>query len=641
MKMAYQVLFLVASVLFFLLDLFILLTSKSFESKRNKFSFLFALTGFVLIVASYVEVLLAFLNNDYSFANVYSYSSSNLSLFSKVYASWAGAGSSMLLLSLMLGIAYISLRTTALRKPNKFKVDTSRIFSFVLIIFIFVTLLMNPFESLATVASEGLGLNPQLQSPWMAIHPPIIFSAYTFIVLAYVLTLSSIKNGREIEKSRLFQISTYAGWILLTLGITLGGVWAYEVLGWGGYWAWDPVETASLLPWLLLTAYYVVKKLTKSKLALTREFMIMLVFSSLVLLSALTRGGFKQSVHSYAISAVGPVMLGFAASMIFYFFYLRSSRKLAIFKIDVEKTSLRSRSFTLGFWSLIFISVVCLVGLAFSSFSYSTFTFPFVLLFIVSLLGLTLKENTHYLRLLALVIAAVGIGVALMLTSFLNLNPLAALTSPLLLLCFSAFLVKLASSVRQKTRRTIGQDVLGIAMIILLIGIFLSAGAKTATTIENITPSIQTSALDLKIQLDDLTISNSSSTVYNDQTGSLLSEFSTIKARATIQQSTAAYVGIVSADFYPNYGLVLRPLIVATSTGDIYLHFEASEALYDSLVNAYFGNSTLPKAVNLTVQESPMIFLVWSGVGLMIVGMVIQFVNDFKSKKVALIVTQK
>ena len=633
--MAYQVLFLVASVLFFLLDLFILLTSKSFESKRNKFSFTFALIGFVLIVASYVEVLLAFLNNDYSFANVYSYSSSNLSLFSKVYASWAGAGSSMLLLSLMLGIVYLLLRITALKKPNKFRINTSQIFSFVLIIFIFVTLLMNPFESLATVASEGLGLNPQLQSPWMAIHPPIIFSAYTFIVLAYVLTLSSVKNGREIEKSRLFKISSYAGWILLTLGIALGGVWAYEVLGWGGYWAWDPVETASLLPWLLLTAYFIVKKLTKSKLALTREFMIMLVFSSLVLLSALTRGGFKQSVHSYAVSAVGPVMLGFAASMILYFFYLRNVRKLAIFRIEVEKGSLRSRSFTLGFWSLIFISVVCLVGLAFANFSYSTFTFPFVLLFIVSLLGLTFSEKAHYLRLLLLVIIAIGIGVALMLTGFLNLNPLTALITPLLLICFSAFLVKLLSSIKQKTRRTIGQDVLGIAIIILLIGIFFSAGAKTTTTIESVTPNIQTSALDLEIQLHDFTISNSSSTVYNDQTGSLLSEFSTIRAIASIQQSTNAYVGVVSADFYPNYGLVLKPLIIATSTGEIYMHFEASEALYNALVNTYFGNSTLPETVSLTVQESPLIFLVWSGVGLMIVGMVIQFVNDFKSKKVA------
>lgn len=633
--MAYQVLFLVASVLFFLLDLFILLTSKSFESKRNKFSFTFALIGFVLIVASYVEVLLAFLNNDYSLANVYSYSSSNLSLFSKVYASWAGAGSSMLLLSLMLGIVYLLLRITALKKPNKFRINTSQIFSFVLIIFIFVTLLMNPFESLATVASEGLGLNPQLQSPWMAIHPPIIFSAYTFIVLAYVLTLSSVKNGREIEKSRLFKISSYAGWILLTLGIALGGVWAYEVLGWGGYWAWDPVETASLLPWLLLTAYFIVKKLTKSKLALTREFMIMLVFSSLVLLSALTRGGFKQSVHSYAVSAVGPVMLGFAASMILYFFYLRNVRKLAIFRIEVEKGSLRSRSFTLGFWSLIFISVVCLVGLAFANFSYSTFTFPFVLLFIVSLLGLTFSEKAHYLRLLLLVIIAIGIGVALMLTGFLNLNPLTALITPLLLICFSAFLVKLLSSIKQKTRRTIGQDVLGIAIIILLIGIFFSAGAKTTTTIESVTPNIQTSALDLEIQLHDFTISNSSSTVYNDQTGSLLSEFSTIRAIASIQQSTNAYVGVVSADFYPNYGLVLKPLIIATSTGEIYMHFEASEALYNALVNTYFGNSTLPETVSLTVQESPLIFLVWSGVGLMIVGMVIQFVNDFKSKKVA------
>ena len=82
--------------------------------------------------------------------------------------------------------------------------------------------------------------------------------------------------------------------MLLTLGIALGGVWAYEVLGWGGYWAWDPVETASLLPWLLLTANFIVEQLSKNKKSFTREFIILTTFASLVFLSALTRGGFTS-----------------------------------------------------------------------------------------------------------------------------------------------------------------------------------------------------------------------------------------------------------------------------------------------------------------------------------------------------------
>ena len=232
--MAYEVLLLVGAALFFLLDLFLMSKSKTNNNQKTKYGFLVPLFGFVLIIASYLVILAAFLRNDFSFVGVYSYSSSSVPALSKLYSSWAGAGGSMLFLTVMLSTAYLCLRITALRKPDKFKITTSQLFCFVLLVFIIVTLLMNPYETLSIVPSEGRGLNPQLQSIWMAIHPPIVFSAYTFIVLAFVLTLASIKTGRDIESSNLLNGSTYAGWILLTLGIALGGVWAYEVLGWGG-----------------------------------------------------------------------------------------------------------------------------------------------------------------------------------------------------------------------------------------------------------------------------------------------------------------------------------------------------------------------------------------------------------------------
>jgi cytochrome c biogenesis factor len=628
--MEYEIFFLVAAALFFLLDFALLSTSKLVNKRKSQLGFAVAFCGVFVIIISYIVILRAFIGNDFSFVGVYSYSSSSASFFSKLYASWAGAGGSMLFLTVLLSIVYLALRILALRKPDRFNVSACQVFSFVLLVFIIVCLLMNPFERLSSTPVEGRGLNPQLQSLWMAIHPPIVFSAYAFVVLAYVLTLASVKTGREMDASKLFKVSTYMGWILLTLGIALGGVWAYEVLGWGGYWAWDPVETASLLPWLLLTAYFIVRMISKSKSNLTREFMIMVTFSSLVFLSALTRGGFTQSVHSYAVSVVGPVMLGFALGMIGYFFYLKKGRRLPLFKLDVDKSSLTSRSFSVGFWALILIGVVCLIGLAFSNFAYSLWTFPFVLIFAISLIGFSLDGRTHYARILLIVVIFLAVGVGFSFFGFSGVNFLTTLTVPLLLVAFSLLLYKLLRSIRRKSLRMFGQTLLNVAIIILLLGVFISAGAKTAVTIHAVRANAQVEAMQLNFQLSNLRLSNSSSEVYNEEVAAIIPEYSTVEANVRVQESGKAYEGTLVASFYPNYGLVLKPLIITTVTGDIYMHFEYSDSLYNTLVNTYVGNSTVPDEVSITAQYSPMVYMVWGGVALMLVGMSVQFASDLK-----------
>jgi cytochrome c biogenesis factor len=632
-QMDYDVLLLFGAAVFVLVDIMLLATSKSGDKRKNASGLVAATVAFGLIISAYVLLLQAFISSNFRVVSVYSYSSSGASLLSKVYASWAGAGGSMLFLTILLSIVYFALRLLAFRKPDNFNKSTCQVFGFVLLVFILVCLLRNPFESYMDIPIEGRGLNPQLQSFWMAIHPPIVFSAYTFVVLAYALTLASVKTGKEVDTSKLFKTSTYAAWMLLTLGIALGGVWAYEVLGWGGYWAWDPVETASLLPWLFLTAYFFVKAISNSKLSLTREFTIMITFASLVFLSALTRGGFTQSVHSYALSAVGPVMLGFALAMIAYFFYLKKNRRLPLFKLSVNKSSLASRSFSLGFWALILISAVCLIGLAFTNFAYSYWTFPFVLIFVIALIGFSLDEKTHYARLLLIVLVALGIGVAVTLIGFPNVNPLTMFSVPLLAVAFSTLFYRILKSVRRKSLTLFGQGFLSIAIIVLLLGIFLSAGAKTTITIDNVKTNTQVEAMQLGIQLFNLRISNSSTEVYNKQVGAVIPEYSTIQAEVTVQQSEKTYDGTLIASFYPNYGLVINPLIITTETGDIYLHLEYSDSLYNALVDVYSGNSTVPDNVSVTVQYSPMIYLVWAGVALMLIGMSIQFAGELLPQK--------
>lgn len=620
----------VASTLI-LIDILLPFSPSFFCKRLSKYTLAFSTLALILIVGVYIQLLLAFVNNDFSFSNVYSFSSSNLPVLSKVYASWAGAGGSMLLLSITLSFFYFGSKLAAYKKPEKFQISYSQILGFVVLIFLIVTLLRNPFELLPTAAVEGLGLNPQLQSFWMAIHPPIVFSAYAFVVLAFALTVASLRTNQDLEKNILFKISTYAAWILLTIGIALGGVWAYAVLGWGGYWAWDPVETASLLPWLLLTGYFLTRTLSKHKTSLTQETMIMLTFASLVFLSALTRGGLTQSVHSYATSAIGPVMLSFAAIMVGLFFFFARGKKKSFFKLETKRTSLVSRSSYVAFLALTLISIVCLVGLAFSDFPYSYLTYPFVLLFVISLVGFSLDDKTHYARQFLIVVASIIVGVGLSVAGVFSVNILLTLTTPLFAVVFALMLYRIVKSARRKTM--LWQRLFGLAVIVMLIGVFVSAGAKTSQTITDVKPNIPTEALDMTLEISNLKVVNATSEVYSPQAQSVLPQYSAVTADVTIQQSGATYAGEISASFYPNYGLALTPLIISTATGDLYVHMEIDQELYDILTAQLTGNSTTPTVVSLTAQNIPLVYLVWVGVTLMVASMAMEFVVDLRQTR--------
>jgi cytochrome c-type biogenesis protein CcmF len=629
--MDFEVFFLIMASLLLLLDITLLSTTKLTAKRKKECAFSAAFLTFALIILSYAMLLQAFVNNDFSFVGVYSSSSSSASLLSKIYSSWAGAGGSMLFLTVLLSIFYLALRILAFKNPNKLNVITCQVFGVVLFVFIIICLLRNPFERFPVSPAEGIGLNPQLQSVWMAIHPPIVFSAYAFAVLAFALTIASIKTDRELDDSKLFKASTYAAWLLLTIGIALGGLWAYEVLGWGGYWAWDPVETASLLPWIFLVAYFAVKNISDSKKSLTRELMIMITFASLVFLSALTRGGLTQSVHSYAVSAIGPIMLTFAVGMVVYFFYVAKSKRKPLFQLNIDRASLSSRSSYLGFWALILIAVVCLVGLAFPGFAYNYWTYPFVVLFIVALIGYSFNEKTHYARQLLIVAVSLVAGVAISMTGLASVNILVTLTIPLLLVAFFCLIYKLTKTIRR--RSLLGQTIFGLAVIVLLLGVFMSAGAKTIVTLNDVKINAPQKAMQFDIVVTGIYIENSAAQVYNSQANVVIPEYSIIKADVTMHDSDRTYQGSLSASLYPNYGLVIKPLIITTETGDLYVHIEFTDSLYNNLKQASSGNSVAPNEVAISVQNSSLIYLVWLGVVLMAIAISIQFASDLSSQK--------
>jgi cytochrome c biogenesis factor len=606
--------------------------SKRNEKRRGSYGVYAVILAFALIVISYAMFLQAFIGNNFSFIEVYSYSSSSLPLMSKVYASWGGARGSMLFLTLILSAFYLALRLYAYKIRNKFNVTASQVFSIIVIVFLAICLVKNPFEQFAMAPVEGRGLNPQLQTLWMAIHPPIVFAAYAFVLLAYTLTLASMKADKEIGSSKIFRASTILAWLLLTLGIALGGVWAYEVLGWGGYWGWDPVETASLLPWLFLTAYFLFNSIFKYR-SLTREFVILITFASLVFLSALTRGGFTQSVHSYAISPVAPIMIAFSFGMIGYFFYLKRVERKPLFKLEVEKTSVAQSSF-IGFWALILIAIVCFVGLAFPDFSYNLWTFPFVMAVVAALIGCSFTEKTPFVRLLLIVIATLAAGLFMVLIQFPAINGLAVLSLPLLSVAFLAVFYKLIRVARKKSVKLFAESLMYLGIIVLLIGVFVSAGAKSTQTITDVKPHTPVEALGVRLEIGNFTVSNSQSNVYSEQVDDAVSEYSSVSSDVTIQYLGKTYQKNLCASFYPNYGLAIRPLIITTETGDVYLHFDYSDAMYESLTQVFMGNTVVPENVNVTVQTSPLIYLVWAGTALMVVSISLQAAADLAKKGV-------
>jgi cytochrome c biogenesis factor len=169
---------------------------------------------------------------------------------------------------------------------------------------------------------------------------------------------------------------------------------------------------------------------------------------------------------------------------------------------------------------------------------------------------------------------------------------------------------------------------------VLLIGIFVSAGGKSTETITNVESGISYPfSSGVTIETGAFTASNSSSTVYNEELDAVVLEYSSVTGDVTIQYLGKTYHSSLSANFYPNYGLVIRPSIMSTESGDVYLHLAYTAELYDSLTQTLTGNNIAPESISVAVQVSPLIYLVWAGVALMVFGISLQAAIDVTQKR--------
>ena len=327
-----------------------------FTSERTILSVCF------LVFLSTFSLFSSLLNSDFNVDYVARYSSIETPIIYKFTAIWAGQSGSLLFWLFILS-GYVAL--VVIQNKNKHQklmpfviITLSSIQLFFLILVNFVA---NPFIPAEAnfVIENGLGLNPLLQNPTMAIHPPILYLGYVGFSVPFAFAIAALCS-KELNTSWLQTIRrwTLFTWLALGIGILLGGWWAYNELGWGGYWAWDPVENASLMPWLTATAFIhsIIIQEKKNMLKMWNMILILITFTLCIFGTFLTRSGIVSSVHSFTASSLGPIFLAFVFLILFVCIYLLTTRSKYL-KSEKKLESFASRESGFLFNNVIFVSI--------------------------------------------------------------------------------------------------------------------------------------------------------------------------------------------------------------------------------------------------------------------------------------------
>ncbi|HWT23139.1 MAG TPA: heme lyase CcmF/NrfE family subunit [Solirubrobacteraceae bacterium] len=322
----------------------------------------YALAGVLVVAFAVLEA--AFARTDLSFALVASHSSTTTPLFYRLTAVWSSQEGSLLLWVLLLSLwSSAVLFATRRRLREVAPYATAVLLGFGAFFCALLVFLESPFDRLAVPPAEGVGLNPLLRHPSMMIHPPMLYSGYTLFAVPFAFAVGALITGRLgsewIRRTRPF---TLAAWFLLGIGIVLGARWSYSELGWGGYWAWDPVENASLMPWLTGTAF-LHSVMIQEKRGMLKVWNVSLVLATGVLAilgTFLVRSGILESIHAFGASTLGIPFLVLIVAMIGGSIALVAARSAAL-RSEHRLDSLLSREAAFLLNNLVLVSLCFVV----------------------------------------------------------------------------------------------------------------------------------------------------------------------------------------------------------------------------------------------------------------------------------------
>ncbi len=326
------------------------------RSVQNAFA-----ASLVATLVGIVALEYGLVTNDYSLQVVAEHTSRRLPLIYKVTSLWASQEGSLLLwLGILTGAAALVMRQNRHRNRELLPWVAAVMGAIAVFFAGLATFVSSPFAHVAgAVPADGAGLDPSLQNAYMAAHPPMLYLGYVSMSVPFAFAMASLVTGRS-DARWLLSVRrwTLVSWTALGIGMLLGAHWAYVEIGWGGYWAWDPVESAALMPWLAATAFLhsVMVQEKKGMLKVWNMVLVIAAFALCLFGDFLTRSGVVQSVHSFVQSAVGPYLLGFLAVVLAASVALLILRLPAL-RADHKLESVISREATFLFNNLLLLAL--------------------------------------------------------------------------------------------------------------------------------------------------------------------------------------------------------------------------------------------------------------------------------------------
>ena len=580
--------------------------------------FIFTSLQLIFVFLSFICLVISFINSDFSNEIVYNNSHTTKPLFYKISGTWGNHEGSLLLCLLILVLFIFIFLITSKRESKKYQIFTL-LFQEIIIIgfFLFLLITSNPFNHLFPAPKEGLGLNPILQDPILAIHPPILYLGYigSSIVLSSSIA-AIIQNYVNSQWAKNLKNWVIISWFFLTIGIILGSIWAYYELGWGGFWFWDPVENISLMPWLCLTAL-VHSVIVLEKRSLLATWTLVLSISSFTLSMCgifLVRSGILNSIHAFANDPKRGVfiliflfLLIIISLFIFFIFYKEIKIEQKNFLFSKEISVLINNWFMMYFLSVvligtvypIFLEVIANEKISVGPPFYNKLLIPFLIPFLFFMsIGPSMKWIRHNIKLIN-----VRLILLFLLSSFVsylilirtNLNTL--FTTILLVVSIYLFFI----TVRDffiKNQKNFSQKISHFGFSLLILSIVLN-GIFSSEVITNIKIGEK----------------------YEFSNGSIYFE----NIKSSKKQNYMSFVGTFRIIENNNKEILLRPElrifnqpITITSEADIKTNFIGDKFLVMNLVkgNEYY---------NIRYQTKPFMIWIWLSAILMGSGALINF----------------
>lgn len=585
----------------------------------------------LLSVTTFLSFVYAYLSNDFALKAVFESSSQSLPVPFKLAAVWSGAGGSLLLWLAIMSSALLAYEIKGFVINRERARTTSLIVSFFIIYVGIAVVFLNPFEEVGTQISNGLGLTPSLQSFWTLIHPPTVFSAYTAMLFLFSGLVSRRWEGQQQKNQAKDRRLLSATWILLTLGISFGGIWAYQTLGWGGYWSWDPIETSALIPWLALTAVLLSSWTRREGKGDHMFFGITFSASTLQFTAYVARSSAAPSIHGYGelvtgapliLLALFPVIISIGVVM-----KNRLSREGTAGTARTERTS-----HAWEFWCLMLLASANLLLLLAESFApdfgvmflpstqlHNYVSFPFVAAFCAIILIQSLGRPKKRFA-LGVFTVILGGGLALWFTSALTSNLLFDLGLPFIVALLVSAVYGITKTATSHSGRFFSTSAIRyatyIGISILLLGVFFSSSMQTsAAGGVQVGQSIGVNGENLTVL--SISTTPSDSKVYVPAYGSVPESIDTSVVYSLNGQTSQDAL----LKYYPSVDQFFAvPSIQSSITEDVYVVVGSTNSVAQATSQA-FRNGTMgyPSEAYVSITTIPGMSLLVLGIAVMII----------------------